>query len=310
MSESAESGAPLAEVDGKAAFITGGASGIGLGLAAACLGAGMRVVLADVRRDRLDEAVAVLRGGARVHALELDVCDRERFARGVEEAQTAVGNVHLVAANAGIAMSGEITQVGYDDWDWGLGVLLGGVVNTIQSFLPHLLAHGEGAQIVATGSTSGLLPVSRTAIYSSAKAAVITICESIREELGERNVGVSVLCPGPVQSNIRETGHQRPDRYRAGSGLAEVEEHLAQRPVSALWMDPDEVGRRALHGIRANDLYIITHPEFRDGITERFDAILAAIPNEPINTQRALATSFLLDNPIYTQTPAHNPAAR
>ena len=161
MSESVGLLAPLAELDGKAAFITGGASGIGLGLAAACLAAGMQVVLADLRRDRLDEAIAVLRGGARVHTLELDVCDREGFTRAVEEAQHAVGSVHLVAANAGIAMSGEITQVGYDDWDWGLGVLLGGVVNTIQSFLPHLLAHGEGAQIVATGSTSGLLPVSR-----------------------------------------------------------------------------------------------------------------------------------------------------
>ena len=310
MSQSVGLSAPLAEVDGKAAFITGGASGIGLGLAAACLAAGMRVVLADVRRDRLDEAVAVLGGGARVHALELDVCDREGFARAVEEAERAVGSVHLIAANAGIAMSGAITQVGYDDWDWGLGVLVGGVVNTIQSFLPHLLAHGEGAQILATGSTSGLLPVSRTAIYSSAKAAVVTICESIREELGECGIGVSVLCPGPVQSNIRETGRQRPGRYRADSGLAELEETLAQRPISALWMDPYEVGRRALRGVRANDLYIITHPEFREGITERFDAILAAIPNEPINAERAEATSFLLHNAIYAERSEHRASAQ
>jgi NADP-dependent 3-hydroxy acid dehydrogenase YdfG len=303
MSEQIGDSAPLAEVEGKSAFITGGGSGIGLGLAAACLGAGMAVVLADLRRDRLDEAVAVLDGGQRVHTVELDVCDREGFARAVEEAERAVGSVHLVAANAGIAMSGAITQVGYDDWDWGLGVLVGGVVNTIHSFLPHMLAHGEGGQILATGSMSGLLPVSRTAIYSGAKAAVITICESIREELGERNIGTSVLCPGPVQSNIRETGHQRPERYRADSGLAEVEDGLAQRPISPLWMDPYEVGRRALLGVRANDLYIITHPEFREGIAERFDAILDAIPDEPIDAQRAQATSFLLHNAIYARPP-------
>jgi len=306
MAQPAPPPAPLAELDGKAAFITGGASGIGLGLATACLAEGMRVVLADIRRDHLDEAVAHLDGGARVHTVELDVCDRQAFARAVDEAQRAVGNVHLLAANAGIAMSGEITLTRFADWDWGLGVLLGGVINAIQSFLPYLLEHGEGAQIVATGSTSGVLPISRAAIYNTAKAAVITLCESIREELGERNIGVSAFCPGPVATNIRETGSQRPERFRDDSGLREVEARLAQRPNSPLWMDPFECGARMLAGARANELYIFTHPEFRDGVAERFDAILASFPEEPIDAERAQAIGFLLHNPVFTETLARH----
>ena len=300
--------APLSQLDGKAAFITGGGSGIGLGLATACLDAGMRVVLADIRRDHLDEAAASLDGGDRVHTIELDVCDREAFARAVDDAQRAVGNVHLLAANAGIAMSGEITLTGYDDWDWGLGVLLGGVINAIQSFLPHLLSHGEGAQIVVTASTSGVLPVSRTVIYSTAKAALVTLCESIREELGELNIGVSAFCPGPVATNISETGRMRPQRYREASGLREVEQRLGERPNSPLWMDPFEAGERLLRGVRANDLYIFTHPEFRDGVAERFEAMLASFPDEPINTERARETDFLLHNAVFAEALARRRA--
>lgn len=308
MTQPAQRSAPLSDLDGRAAFITGGGSGIGLGLAAACLDEGMNVVLADVRRDHLDDARERLDGGERVHTIELDVCDRDAFAQAASEAQRAVGNVHLLAANAGIAMSGAITVARYDDWDWGLGVLLGGVVNAIQSFLPHLLSHGEGAQIVATASTSGVLPVSRTAIYSTAKAAVITLCESIREELGEQNVGVSAFCPGPVATNIRETGRIRPERYRDHSGLREVEQRLEQRPNSPLWMDPFECGRRMLRGARENDLYIFTHPEFRDGVAERFDAILASFPDEPIDSARAEETAFLLHNAVFADTLARRRA--
>jgi NAD(P)-dependent dehydrogenase (short-subunit alcohol dehydrogenase family) len=216
--------------------------------------------------------------------------------------------VHLLAANAGIAMSGEIAVAGYDDWDWGLGVLLGGVINTIQSFLPHLLGHGEGAQIVATASTSGVLPVSGAVIYNTAKAAVITLCESIREELGEQNVGVSACCPGPVQTSIRETGRLRPQRYRDGSGFRELEERLEQRPNSPLWMDPFECGERMLRGVRANDLYIFTHPEFRDGVAERFEAILASFPDEPIDAERAQAIDFLLHSAVFTDALARRAA--
>jgi NAD(P)-dependent dehydrogenase (short-subunit alcohol dehydrogenase family) len=291
--------APLEDLAGRAAFITGGASGIGLGIASACIDAGMEVVIADLRADHIDRAIVELGESGRVHALELDVCDREAFATAVEAAARLVGSVHLLVNNAGMGIGGPITLTRFDDWDWGLGVLLGGVVNGILSFLPHMLGHGEGAQIVNTASMSGLLPVSRTAIYTTAKAAVIGLSETIREELTEQGIGVSAFCPGPVQTNIRETGRTRPERYRVASGLLDLERELEQRPNSPLWMDARECGERVLRGVRANDLYILTHPEFRDGTAERFEAILASFPDEPLNAERAAAIGFLLRNAIF-----------
>ena len=292
---------PLAEVSGKSAFITGGASGIGLGIADACARAGMRVVIADLRADHIKTALAHLEGRGEVHALELDVCDRDAFAAAVSRSRELVGNVHLLVNNAGMGIGGPITMTGYDDWDWGISVLIGGVVNGILSFLPHMLEHGEGAQIVSTASMAGLLPVSRTAIYSMSKAAVIGLSETIREELGEQGIGVSAFCPGPVQTNIRETGRTRPDRYRGDSGLLEMEASLEERPNSPLWMDPFECGERVLSGVRANDLYILTHREFRDGIAERFEAILASFPDEAIDEARAAKIRFLLRNRIFAE---------
>jgi NAD(P)-dependent dehydrogenase (short-subunit alcohol dehydrogenase family) len=293
--------APLRELAGKAAFVTGGASGIGLGIAAACLTADMRVVLADVRADHIEEALAHFGGSDRVWAIELDVCDREAFARAVGESERLVGNVHLLVNNAGMGIGGPIAVARYDDWDWGLDVLIGGVVNGIQGFLPHMLAHGEGGQIVNTASMAGLLPVSRTVIYSTAKAAVIGMSETIREELAEQNIGVSAFCPGPVQTNIRESGRTRPERYRRDSGFMEREQQLEQRPNSPLWMDAFECGERVLQGVRDNELYILTHPEFKDGVAERFRAILASFPDEPLNSERAEGIAFLLHNRIFAE---------
>ena len=292
---------PLAEVSGKGAFITGGASGIGLGIADACARAGMRVVIADLRADHIETALASLEDRGEVHALELDVCDRDAFAAAVTRSRELVGNVHLLVGNAGMGIGGPITMTRFDDWDWGISVLIGGVVNGILSFLPHMLEHGEGGQIVSTASMAGLLPVSRTAIYSTAKAAVIGLSETIREELGEQGIGVSAFCPGPVQTNIRETGRARPQRYRGDSGLLEMEASLEDRPNSPLWMDPIECGERVLAGVRANDLYILTHREFKDGIAERFDAILASFPDEAVDETRAAEIPFLLRNRIFSE---------
>jgi NAD(P)-dependent dehydrogenase (short-subunit alcohol dehydrogenase family) len=294
----------MEQLEGKVAFITGGASGIGLGIAKAFVGAGMKVVVADIRRDHLDEATAEFEQAGRadaVHAVELDVTDREAFASAADESERVFGKVHVLVNNAGMGVGGPIKLARYDDWDWGLGVLLGGVVNGITTFLSRILAHGEGGHIVSTSSMSGVLPISRASIYNTAKAALIGLSESIRGELAEDGIGVSVFCPGPVQSNIRETGRTRPERYRRDTGLAEFERQLEQRPNSPLWMDPVECGERVLAGVRRNDLYIFTHPEFRDGAAERFKAMLAAFPDEPINTERADAIAFLLRNPVFAE---------
>jgi NAD(P)-dependent dehydrogenase (short-subunit alcohol dehydrogenase family) len=290
------------QLAGKVGFITGGGSGIGLGIAKACCGAGMKLVVADINQSHLDAAKAVLSGdGAAIHVIRLDVTDRAAMAAAADETERVFGKVHLLVNNAGIGIGGPLKLAKYDDWDWGLEVNLGGVVNGIQSFLPRLLAHGEGGHIVNTASMAGILPVSRAGIYIAAKAAVIGISEVLRGELAENGIGVSAFCPGPVQTNIAQTGRLRPERYQQNSGYVEFERRLGERPNSPLWMTPEEVGMRVLEGIRRNDLFILTHPEFKDGVRERCDAILASFPDEPINEARAEAISFLTRNPIYAR---------
>jgi NAD(P)-dependent dehydrogenase (short-subunit alcohol dehydrogenase family) len=293
----------MEEVAGRTAFVTGGASGIGLGITEAFVAAGMNVVIADLRPDHVETALERLtRDGRResVHAIELDVTDRERFARAADEAEDVFGKLHVLCNNAGMGILGPVTHARYDDWDWGLGVLLGGAVNGIQTFLPRLRAHGEGGHIVNTSSMAAVIPVPGAAIYTTAKAGVVGLSEALRSDLAGEGIGVSAFCPGPVQTNIREGGRTRPERY-TDSGYLELERQLEERPNSPLWMDPRECGERVLAGIRSDDLYIFTHREFREGAEERFRAMLASFPDEPLNEERAEAIAFLTSNPIFSE---------
>ena len=151
-----------------------------------------------------------------VHHLRLDVTDREAFVRAADETERVFGKVHVLCNNAGVGVLGPIKLAKYDDWDWGLSVMIGGVVNGIQTFLPRILKHGEGGHIVTTSSMGGMLPLSESPIYSTAKAAVIGMCESMRGELAADNIGVSAFCPGPVATNIREVGLMRPAAIQKG----------------------------------------------------------------------------------------------
>ena len=302
----------MKDVEGKTAFVTGGASGIGLGMARAFAAAGMNVVIADIRRDHIDAALARFEETSprrNVHAVELDVTDREGFACAADEAEELYGNVHVLCNNAGMGILGPVTLAKFDDWDWGLGVLIGGVVNGIQTFLPRMLEHGEGAHIVNTASMAGVVPIPGAAIYITAKAALIGLSEALRSEVASEGVGVSAFCPGPVATNIREGGRIRPREY-ADSGYTELERELEDRPNSPLWMDPDECGERVLEGIRRDDLYIFTHREFREGAEERFQAMLASFPDEPLNEERADDIRFLLSNPIFAHVLEQRPPRR
>ena len=298
----------MEEVAGKTAFVTGGASGIGLGMTEAFAAAGMNVVIADLRPDHIEAALERLAGSGRresVHAIELDVTDREGFAGAADEAERVFGHVHVLCNNAGMGILGPVTRARYDDWDWGLGVLLGGVVNGIQTFVPRMLARGEGGHIVNTSSMAAVVPIPGAAIYITAKAALVGLSEALRSELAADGIGVSAFCPGPVQTNIREGGRTRPERYRRDTGYAELELELEERPNSPLWMDPLECGERVLRGIRRDDLYIFTHREFREGAEERFQAQLASFPDEPLDEERADAIRFLLSNPIFREVLEH-----
>ncbi|MGN6454227.1 MAG: SDR family NAD(P)-dependent oxidoreductase, partial [Steroidobacteraceae bacterium] len=204
----------MKDVRGKVAFITGGASGIGLGIAGAFIDAGMRVVLADLRQDHIDQALAEFtgRGQARsVHAIRLDVTDRAAKAAAADETERVFGKVHVLVNNAGVGITGPFAGITYADWDFGLAVNLGGVINGLQTFLPRIRAHGEGGHVVNTASLAALVPMPAAFVtYVAAKAAVVAISETIRGELAAEGIGVSVLWPGPVKTKNQEVAKNRP----------------------------------------------------------------------------------------------------
>jgi NAD(P)-dependent dehydrogenase (short-subunit alcohol dehydrogenase family) len=274
----------MKEVRNKVAFITGGASGIGLGMAGACVAAGMKVVLADLRQDHIDEALAFFakRGeSASVHAVRVDVTDRAALAAAADEAERVFGKVHVLANNAGIGIQGPFKGITYEDWDFGMAVNLGGVINGLQTFLPRIRAHGEGGHIVNTASLAALVPMpAQFVIYVAAKAAVVAIAETIRGELAQENIGVSVLCPGPIRTNIGELAKNRPPQFGVGDAFRAAEEAGATHVPFPSMMEPAAVGALVLNAIRNDQLHIITHGEWRPAAEARHAALIAAMPEK------------------------------
>ena len=272
----------MEDLEGKVAFVTGGASGIGLGIARAMVEAGMKVVIADLRPDHISTATELfesLQKNREVAAIELDVTDREAFARAADAAWARFGQVDVLVNNAGVGISGSVVDASFADWDWGLDVNLGGAVNGVGTFVPRLIAQGKGGHIVNVSSLSGVSPASRgSVVYATAKAAVIAMSEAMRDELGDHGIGVSVLIPGPFKTNIREAGRNRPSRYQASDAYAAHEAKLAAREDAPSWADPLDAGRMVVDAIRANQLYVITHGEFKGWAEGRFEDILAAYP--------------------------------
>jgi NAD(P)-dependent dehydrogenase (short-subunit alcohol dehydrogenase family) len=280
----------MEQLEGKCAFITGGASGLGLGMARAFLDAGMKVTIADFRKDHIATAMALfesIQKGRNAHAVELDVTDRDGFKRAADEAFAAMGKVHVLVNNAGVGIAGPVATATFNDWDFGLDVNLGGAVNGLVTFLPRMIAQGEGGHIVTSSSLSALTPSPRNAvIYATTKAALLAMSEAMKDELADYKIGVSVLMPGPFKTNIREAGKNRPPRYRGESGYGEVEARLAAREDAADWFDPLEAGQLVVDAIRNDKLYVITHGEFKGWSEARFEDILAAFP-PPKDPERA-----------------------
>lgn len=272
----------MEQFEGRHAFVTGGASGIGLAIAEAFVDAGMTVTIADLRKDHIETALADFkaRGQAdKVAATLLDVSDRAAFARVADADFARHGRVDILVNNAGVGIAGPIAETTFDDWDFGIGVNLGGAVNGLTLFLPRMIAGGHGGHIVNVSSLSGITAAARNAaIYATTKAGLIALTESIRDELADHNIGVSVLMPGPFKTNIREVKNYRPERYRAHSGYGEVEAKLAQRADDPSWADPKDAAKMVMDAIRNNKLYIITHGDFKGWAEGRFEDILAAFP--------------------------------
>jgi NAD(P)-dependent dehydrogenase (short-subunit alcohol dehydrogenase family) len=289
----------MQNLPGKTAFVTGGASGIGLGIAKALLGAGMNVVIADIRDDHLAQASAELGVPERLLALKLDVTDRASYERAADAAEARFGKIHLLCNNAGVAVVGPTELATYADWDWVLGVNLGGVVNGIVTILPRILKHGEGGHIVNTSSMSGFVPHGGATIYATSKGAVLTMMECMRPELESRGVICSAFCPGAVRSNIDESHKTRPAEL-AETGYAEADKRRRQNTdFFHLFRTKEEIGERVLQGILNDELFILTHSEFRQGVAERAEAMRASVPELPENEEYRRTFGFLFRNPVH-----------
>jgi NAD(P)-dependent dehydrogenase (short-subunit alcohol dehydrogenase family) len=277
----------MRDVSNKTAFITGAASGVGYGMAHAFLEAGMRVAIADIRGDAVEAAAKKLRGiAADVYGIRLDVTDRAAMAAAADEVERHFGKVHVLCNNAGINVFGPIDQASYDDWDWIMDVNLNSVFNGIHCFLPKIKSHAEGGHIVNTASMASMVSGPGAGIYTAAKFAVRGLSECLWYNLAPQGIGVSVVCPGLVNSNIHHSEELRPSS-KAHSGYAknpEFEKRL--ETIQRLGMDPLELGRKVLRGIVNDDLYILTHPEHKDEVIRDFAEIVAAFPEETADPGR------------------------
>jgi NAD(P)-dependent dehydrogenase (short-subunit alcohol dehydrogenase family) len=263
---------------GKTAFVTGGASGIGLGITKALLSEGMNVVIGDVSESHMADARGEL-AGASVEFVHVDVTDRQSVAAAAEAATSAFGPLHVLCNNAGIAGGGAVADPGFADWDRAMAVNLGGAVNVVKIFVPLIRAHGGGGgHIVNTSSIAGItaLPYEGGA-YTTAKFAVRGLSESLRLSLAPEGIGVSVLCPGLTRTRILDAPEREdPDAKPMAS---EGDPNALFNSMEGA-MDPIEVGRAVVRGIRENLPYILSHGEFRDEIQSIFDEIIDAFPTD------------------------------
>jgi NAD(P)-dependent dehydrogenase (short-subunit alcohol dehydrogenase family) len=289
----------MQDFSGRVAFITGGASGVGLGQAKVFGQAGAKIVLADVRAAALDDALGQLHPlGVRAHGIPLDVTDRAAFARAAQEAEDTFGPVQLLFNTAGVSMFGPLEQSTYDDYDWMMGVNFGGVVNGIQTFVPRMIEHGQGGYVVNTASIAGLVSAGPSGIYCASKFAVVGLSIALQQSLIAHDIGVSVVCPGNVNTNIAEACGTRPAHL--GNTGYHLDDSIvdAFRSIHSAGMDPVTLAEHLKDAMTRRQLYVIPYPELRDRVAEHFDAILNVFPaadSDPagVARRRAAMARFL-----------------
>ncbi len=299
----------LKDLKGKVAYVSASSDGIGLGIARAASEAGMKVVIGYRNKERLEAALPLFKAGnAGVLPIKHDVTDRDGWQSLLEEIQSKYGNLHLVVNNAGVKTLRQASQAKYEEWDNAVAVNFTAIYNSVAACLPHMLQHGEGGHFVTTASMGGLLPGVNAGVYTSTKIAAVGIMEALRVELESTTVGTSVFCPGIVSTDNYPMGEENP--YRA----AQMAKSGAppRPPMPNVGMDPLEAGERVLNGVLNNDLFILTHPEFKPGIQERFDAMMASTPpvETPIPQPRIDSERVVLRCGIYPREIEHRTQKR
>jgi NAD(P)-dependent dehydrogenase (short-subunit alcohol dehydrogenase family) len=260
----------LEQLSGKVAVVTGGASGIGKGIARRLMAQGMRVVIADVERAALDRTAAEI--GA--VAVLTDVSSRESVQALADEVLRRFGAVDVVCNNAGVGSMAHIAEMKTSDWTWLINVNLWGVIHGVDVFLPILSRNEGGGHIVNTASIGGLSTMPGLGAYCATKFAVVGLSETLAQELAGAGskVGVTILCPGPVRTNIKASARNRPASLARG-GLVDTDLEKTEVGARVRWLEPDEAGDIVVRAIRRGDLYAFTHPEMKSNITDRHRVI-------------------------------------
>jgi NAD(P)-dependent dehydrogenase (short-subunit alcohol dehydrogenase family) len=264
----------------RTAVVTGAASGIGLAMAEHFASSGMNVVMADVEASALEAAAERIRStGAHALAVPTDVSDGEQVDALAAKASATFGRVHLLCNNAGVGGGGTIATLTELDWQWVLGVNLWGVIHGLRAFLPGMLAHGEPGHVVNTASMAGFVTAPTTGPYSASKFAVVGLTETLYQELTMAGspIGVSLLCPGAVNTRIHQAVRNRPDRpsdvtFDTESRLGDVLTGDAVGPDGML--EPSRVAELVASAIAERRFYVFTHPGWLDNVAARLTTIV------------------------------------
>ena len=260
----------MQDLTGRVAVVTGGGSGIGRGICEALALEGAKVVVSDVKLEAADKVASAIRGqGGTSIAVAADVSRRDDVEVLASRTVDELGGVDIVCNNAGVLVGGPMLETTEDDWQWLMSVNLMGVVHGCQVFAPLLIERGHG-HIVNTASIGGFLSYPNLATYCTSKFAVVGFSEALQMELAQKGIGVSILCPGKVHSNLDNADQIRPDRFANAGGTSKELGDLSDG------MDPIEVGRHVVRGIQSDANYIFTHDEFRELFETRFQKVLAA----------------------------------
>jgi NAD(P)-dependent dehydrogenase (short-subunit alcohol dehydrogenase family) len=313
----------------KVAYVTGGSSGIGLGIARALHEAGAKVVLGNLDDKQWVDALKNFPANdPRVFTVVHDVMDKDGWQRTADAIERKFGPVDILINNAGVGLQQAASTGSLKDWEWGMGVNFFGPVYGINTFVPRMRARGTGAHIITTTSTSGILPNSGAGIYSVSKIAAVGLMETLRAELAATNIGTSCFVPGNTTSNIGQSETHRPETLKnetapaparaAGAGgppRAAAPRPAGAAPPSPYWarpQDPLVVGRVVIDGILHNDLFIVLQPEWRPGVEARANALLESmVPVLPMpESMTTGAADRYLRTPIYAQEAAHRRASR
>jgi NAD(P)-dependent dehydrogenase (short-subunit alcohol dehydrogenase family) len=320
---------PITDVKEKVAYITGGSSGIGLGIARALHEAGAKVILGNLNDSQFAEALQQFPAGdARVRTIVHDVLDRDGWEAKADEIEKLFGPVHILVNNAGVGRLPNVIAATQKDWDWGMGVNFWGPLCGVRTFVPRMRARKEGCHIVTTSSTDGVLFGSGN-LYAVSKMAVSGLMEALRHELRTSNIGTSNLLPGATTTNLAQSATYRPDSFRNAEGAAPAPAAAARPQASAgarppaaaprpettpLWarpQDPLTVGRMVVDGIVHNDMWIFPAPEYRVGVEARGQAMAESmVAYSPMPEHIAAGRNNYFRTPIYVQEIAHRRATR